>query len=53
VWARALAGERRYQEALPHAQIAEKMTENGNTPYTQMVHTEAHQALEDIQAKLR
>jgi serine/threonine-protein kinase len=51
VWARALAGQHRYQEALPHAQIADKLTENGNVPYTQQVHSEAHQLLLDIQAK--
>ncbi len=52
VWARALAGEHRDQEALPHAQIADKMTEDGNTPYTRRVHDEAHQLLLQIQAKL-
>ncbi|HXR39998.1 MAG TPA: tetratricopeptide repeat protein [Terracidiphilus sp.] len=52
VWARALAGDHRYQEALPHAQIADKLTEDGNTPYTRMVHGEAHQVLQDTQAKL-
>ena len=41
----------RYAEALPHAQIADKLTENGNVPYTQQVHSEAHQLLLDIQAK--
>ncbi|HEY1901069.1 MAG TPA: protein kinase [Terracidiphilus sp.] len=52
VWARALAGEHRYQEALPHAVIADKITVSGNTPYTQLVHREAHQTLADIQAKV-
>jgi serine/threonine-protein kinase len=51
VWARALAGQHRYKEALPHAQIADKLTENGNVPYTQQVHAEAHQLLLDVQAK--
>ena len=51
VWARALMGEHRYADALPHAQLADKFTENGTTPYTQLIHTEAHQVLLDIQAK--
>jgi len=50
-WALALAGQHRYQEALPHAQIAEKLTENGPTPYSQRVGAEARQVLADIQAK--
>jgi hypothetical protein len=53
VWARALAGQHRYQEALPHLVIADKLTENGTTPYTQQVHSEAHQLLLDVQAKTR
>ena len=53
VWARALAGQHRYPEALPHAQIADKLTENGNVPYTQQVHSEAHQLLLDIQSKVQ
>jgi serine/threonine protein kinase len=51
VWARALAGEHRYQDALPHAVIADKLTVGGNTPYTEHVHTEAHQVLVEVQAK--
>jgi serine/threonine protein kinase len=51
VWARALAGEHRYQDALPHAVIADKLTVDGNTPYTEHVHDEAHQVLVEVQAK--
>lgn len=51
-WALALAGQHRYQEALPHAEIAGKLTANGPTPYTRRVGVEAQQVLADIQAKL-
>jgi serine/threonine-protein kinase len=51
VWAQALAGQHRYQEALAQAQLADKLTEHGTTPYAQHGHVEAHQFLLDLQAK--
>jgi serine/threonine protein kinase/predicted Zn-dependent protease len=51
VWAKALAGQHRYQEALPHLQVADKLTENGISPYAQQVYAEVHQLLLDVQAK--
>jgi serine/threonine-protein kinase len=53
VWARALAGQHRYKEALPHAEIACKLVSQGVTPYARRLHHEATQLLEDIQANLR
>jgi serine/threonine-protein kinase len=47
----SLAGQELYAEALPHAQIAQKLTANGLTPYTKRVGAEAQQVLADIQAK--
>jgi hypothetical protein len=51
VWAQALAGQRRYQEALLQAELADKLTEHGSTPYAQHGHEEAHQFLLDLQAR--
>jgi hypothetical protein len=51
VWAQALAGEHRYEEALVQAELADKLTQNGTTPYAQHGHVEAHQFLLDLQAK--
>jgi eukaryotic-like serine/threonine-protein kinase len=51
VWAQALAGQHRYQEALPHAVLADRLTQNGNSPYAQHGHIEAHKTLLDIQSK--
>ena len=53
IWAKALAGEQRYKEALPHAEIAAKLTANRSTPYTQQVGAEARQVLADIQSKIK
>ena len=50
-WALALAGQYRYREALPHAEIAGKLTANGPTPYTRQMGAEARQVLADIRAK--
>ena len=52
-WALALAGQHRYAEALPHARIAEKLTENAPTPYSKRVGAEAKQVLADIQANVQ
>jgi hypothetical protein len=51
-WALALAGQHRYLDALPHAQLAAKLTVNGPTPYTRRMGDEAQKVLADIQAKL-
>jgi len=50
-WALALAGQHRYQEALPHAELAAKLTTSGQTPYTRRLGAEAQQVLTDIKAK--
>jgi len=50
-WAIALAGQHRYKEALPHAELAAKLTQGGITPYTRRLGAEAKQVLADIQAK--
>ncbi len=52
VWARALAGQHLYQEALPHAEIASRVLVNGAVPYTKQLDSEAHQVLLDLQSKL-
>ena len=51
-WAIALAGEHRYQDALPHAQLAATLTANGPTPYTRRMGAEAQKVLADIQANM-
>jgi len=50
-WAIALAGQHRYQDALPRAELAVKLTGNGPTPYTRRMGAEAQQVLADIKAK--
>jgi tetratricopeptide (TPR) repeat protein len=52
VWARALAGEQRYRDALPHAEIAANLLSNGVSAYGKKTDADAHQFLADIQAKL-
>jgi serine/threonine-protein kinase len=52
VYARALAGQHRYQEALPHAEIACQLTANGITPYRKQLEAEAKALLAEIQSKL-
>ncbi len=54
LWARALAGQHRYQEALPHAEIADKLLAmNAVSPGAKQVGAEAHLLLLDIQSRLR
>jgi predicted Zn-dependent protease len=53
VWARALAGEQRYKEALPHAENASKLVGHALTPYSKQLEHEVVQLLQQIQAKLR
>jgi serine/threonine-protein kinase len=52
VWAEALAGERRWQEALPHAEIAEKLLANSISAGAKKTTAEAHRVLLDIQSNL-
>jgi serine/threonine-protein kinase len=52
LWARALAGQRRYSEALPHAEIAERLlARNAVSVGGKQAAAEAHQLLLDIQSK--
>jgi len=52
IWAEALAGEQRYQEALPHAEIAERLLGDAISPGAKLMKAEAHQTLVDIQAHI-
>jgi len=53
VWAEALVGQHRYQEALAHAEIADKLLfTTAISPGAKKMGSEAHQTLLDIQAKL-
>ncbi|MGA3127399.1 MAG: serine/threonine-protein kinase [Candidatus Korobacteraceae bacterium] len=53
VWARALVGQLRYQEALPHAEVADKLLAlNAHSAGAKQAGAEAHQLLLNIQAKL-
>ncbi len=50
--ARALSGENRIREALPHAQIADKLLAvNAVSPGAKTMSTQAHQLLVDLQSK--
>jgi serine/threonine protein kinase/tetratricopeptide (TPR) repeat protein len=53
IWAKALAGEHRYQEALPHAEVADKLLAPAVSAGAKQVAAEAHALLADIQSKLR
>jgi len=53
LWAQALAGQHRYQEALPHAEIADKLLANGVSPGAKARSAEAHLLLLDLQSKLQ
>jgi tetratricopeptide (TPR) repeat protein len=52
IWARALAGEHRPAEALPHAEIAARLLSNGVSPGARKVDADAHQLLLDLQSQL-
>ena len=53
VWAKALVGQDRYQEALPHAEIADRvLAQTLISPTQKQVSADAHQVLMDIQSKL-
>jgi serine/threonine-protein kinase len=52
LWAEALAGEHRYQEALPHAEIADKLLAmNAVSAGAKARSAEAHKLLLDLQAR--
>ena len=53
IWAKALAGEQKYTEALPHAETADKLLANAVSPGAKAMSAEAHQVLLNIQAKIR
>jgi serine/threonine-protein kinase len=53
IWAEALAGQHKYAEALPHAQMAEKLLTNSISPGAKLMSAEAHQVLVDVQAKVQ
>jgi len=54
VWAQALARQKLYREALPHAQMADKAfsTENSKAPGTKNNAAKAHALLLEIQSKI-
>jgi serine/threonine protein kinase/tetratricopeptide (TPR) repeat protein len=53
LWAQALVGQHRDQEALPHAEIADKLlAANAVSPGAKLVGSEAHQLLLGIQSRL-
>jgi serine/threonine protein kinase/tetratricopeptide (TPR) repeat protein len=53
LWARALAGQHRYQEALPHAEIADRvLAQTLVSPTQKQASADAHQVLKDIQSNL-
>jgi tetratricopeptide (TPR) repeat protein len=52
ILAEALAGQHRYAEALPHAELADRLLLNAISPGAKAMSAEAHQVLLDVQAKL-
>ncbi|MGC2512859.1 MAG: tetratricopeptide repeat protein, partial [Acidobacteriaceae bacterium] len=53
MWARALVGQGRYEEALPHARIADGLlAKNAMSVGAKQEASEAHQVLGTVQAKL-
>jgi serine/threonine-protein kinase len=52
LWARALVGQERYREALPHAEIAASLLSHGVSRGGKQADSEAHQLLLDVRAKL-
>jgi eukaryotic-like serine/threonine-protein kinase len=54
IWAEALAGQKRFKEALPHAEIADRLlVHNALSAGAKQMGAEAHQTLLGIQDKLR
>lgn len=52
LWARALAGEHRDQEALPHAEIATKLLHDGASHDAKQMDAEARRTLRELRSKL-
>ena len=53
LWARALAGQQRYQEALPHAEIADRLlAQNAVSTGAKQMGAQAHEVLVDVRSKL-
>lgn len=52
VWARALQGEDRNRDALPHAELAAKLLTNGSSLDAKQLDLEAQQVLRQIRSKL-
>jgi serine/threonine-protein kinase len=53
LWARALVGQQRYQEALPHAEIADQLlAQNAVSTGAKQMGAQAHQLLVDVRSKL-
>jgi tetratricopeptide (TPR) repeat protein len=53
IWAQALAGQHRYDEALPHAELADGLLANAVSPGGKQMGAEAHQLLAEIQSKIQ
>jgi hypothetical protein len=51
-WARALAGQHRYREALPHAEIAARLLNEATVPAAIPYNNKAREVLAEIQSKL-
>ncbi|MHB1796127.1 MAG: hypothetical protein ACYCPO_14280 [Acidobacteriaceae bacterium] len=47
-----LIGQNRYQEALSHAEIADRVLAKAVSPGQKQSSSEAHQILQDVQSKL-
>jgi len=52
LWAQALVGQHRYEEALPHAEIADRLLVNAVSPYAKQMDAEAHQIHIEILSRL-
>jgi serine/threonine-protein kinase len=52
LWAQALVGQHRDQEALAHAVIADRLLVNGFSPGAKLMNAEAQKLLADIQSRL-
>jgi len=53
LWARALVGEHRDTEALPHAEMAAKLLVGGVSAHSQQQDAQAQNVLRDLQTRLR
>jgi serine/threonine-protein kinase len=53
IWAQALEGQHKYEEALSHAEIADKLLDNAVSPGAKVMDAEAHQLLLDVRKRVR